>query len=158
MPAKREDLTGKVFGRLTVDGFAGNTKQSKARWFCTCSCGNKLVVAATNLKSGRSKSCGCIQRHGKSQTPAYISWKNMWQRCTNPADPNYGLYGGAGVKVAERWEHFENFFEDLGPRPKGTSLGRYEDTGDYAPGNVAWMTDAQQKEEQRKKRALKKRT
>lgn len=78
----------------------------------------------------------------------------MLQRCTNKHTHEYPRYGGAGVRVCDRWVTFENFLEDIGERPEGTSLGRYRDTGDYEPGNVAWMTKSEQVAEQKKKRAI----
>jgi 5-methylcytosine-specific restriction endonuclease McrA len=39
---------------------------------------------------------------------------------------------------------FENFAADMGPRPKGTSLSRFRDIGNYSPSNCAWHTKAQQ--------------
>ena len=79
----------------------------------------------------------------------------MIQRCTNPKAPNYYLYGGAGVKVYERWLMFENFLDDLGGRPVGTTIGRILDMGNYEPGNVFWQTDAEQRLAARNKRLLK---
>jgi hypothetical protein len=83
-------------------------------------------------------------------TPEYISWSMMLQRCTNPKHESWKHYGGAGVKVCDRWNpekggSFENFYADKGPRPKGTRIGRYADTGDYDPTNCDWMTHEEQK-------------
>ena len=57
------DLVGQTFGRLTVLARAP-TKNKKTYWHCVCSCENKteLDVEAYNLKSGHTKSCGCL--HG----------------------------------------------------------------------------------------------
>lgn len=40
MPKRREDLTGKRFGRLVVLGFHGHNKGGQAIWVCKCDCGN----------------------------------------------------------------------------------------------------------------------
>ncbi len=58
--AKRENLTGQRFGRLTVISYAGKTKDNRNQWHCKCDCGNTTVVKTCNLKSGRTKSCGCL--------------------------------------------------------------------------------------------------
>ena len=58
---KKIDLTGDVYGRLTVisdDGSRSNT--GRVLWLCKCSCGNKVHVQSQNLKNGRTKSCGCL--------------------------------------------------------------------------------------------------
>jgi hypothetical protein len=89
-------------------------------------------------------------RHGygspnpAKRAPEYKVWSGLNQRCTNPNNPRYKYYGGAGVMVCERWRSFENFLADMGPRPQGTSLGRFGDVGNYEPGNCEWMTPAEQ--------------
>ena len=58
---KKNDLTGDVYGRLTVitdDGSRSNT--GRVLWLCECSCGNRVYVQSQNLKNGRTKSCGCL--------------------------------------------------------------------------------------------------
>lgn len=58
---KKIDLTGDVYGRLTVledDGSRSNT--GRVLWLCECSCGNQVHVYSQNLKNGRTKSCGCL--------------------------------------------------------------------------------------------------
>ena len=56
---KRIDLSGQKFGRLTVLSFF-ETRNGRARWLCRCDCGNEKVVNATELKLGKTKSCGCL--------------------------------------------------------------------------------------------------
>jgi len=162
--ANIKDLTGQVFGRLTVLKSVGFTKWRNLRWLCQCSCGNQKVIQSGNLRSGHSKSCGCwnIEQqtiHGHAvcnvASPTYSSWQNMLTRCTNPQNPSYLRYGGLGVTVCERWLHsFENFLADLGERPVGTTLGRILDQGNYIKGNAFWQTMPEQKLAQRNKRAL----
>jgi hypothetical protein len=81
----------------------------------------------------------------------------MLARCTNPNHKNWEHYGGAGIKVCDRWrgEHgFENFLSDMGERPDNTSLGRFGDVGNYESGNCAWQTKKEQGVEQRIKNQL----
>ena len=74
-------------------------------------------------------------------------WSHLKQRCYNPKDKKYRLYGAQGVTVCARWRHsFKNFLSDMGERPgPGYSIDRYPDrTGNYKPGNCRWATDVQQ--------------
>ena len=58
------NLEGQVFGRLTVIKFAGwklqKSGKNRAQWLCRCECGNEKTIVTGSLKSGKSKSCGCL--------------------------------------------------------------------------------------------------
>lgn len=82
--------------------------------------------------------------HGMSRTPIYFTWKNMRYRCEDSARPDYYMYGGRGIKVCDRWQKFENFYEDMGDKPKNMSLDRIDNDGNYEPGNVKWRTPQEQ--------------
>ena len=82
--AYRDDLTGKVFGDLTVIGFdAGKSLGSKMTyWICKCSCGNIISALAGKLKSGLKTKCGGTTRH---IVPKYrVENENF-----DPYDPKY---------------------------------------------------------------------
>ena len=59
---RAEDLTGRQFGALTALRRGENDGRGHVRWLCRCACGNELLVPAIQLKSGKTRSCGC-QRH-----------------------------------------------------------------------------------------------
>src|SRR4029077_948970 len=153
------DLMGETFGRLTVIARAPNGPRFKTRWLCQCSCGAKNTVDATFLKRGLTISCGCQKyeprkkpghfRHGLTNSPTYRSWSGMWQRCTNPKNATYHLYGGRGIKVCDRWKTFEVFLADMGVRPAKTSLDRRDNDVDYQPGNCRWATAKEQRNNRR---------
>lgn len=124
-----EDLTGKKFGRLTVLKKVGSNERKQVVWLCQCDCGSPPIeVTSASLKSGNTKSCGCIKRemlitrnyrHGLSRTEEYEIWKSMNQRCHNKNNKQYPNYGGRGITVCERWRGkygFENFIEDMGKK------------------------------------------
>jgi hypothetical protein len=140
-------LTGKKFGRLTVQN-QNPVKSSSGsnRWSCTCDCGNKVIVVGSKLVNSDTASCGCLQResvttHDMSYTKMYRTWENIIQRCTNPKATSYKSYGGKGIKVCDRWlDSFENFLEDMGPKPPGRSmLKRIQTDGDYQKSNCRWI-------------------
>ena len=81
-----------------------------------------------------------------SKSPERRAWSAMRQRCGNPNNPQYDLYGGRGIKVCARWrESFENFYADMGARPGAKySLDRIDTNGDYEPGNCRWATPVEQ--------------
>src|SRR6516165_8514566 len=79
LPARTENLSGRKFGRWTVIDYRGMVNRSHT-WRCQCECGAFKWVNAGNLRSGKSQSCGCLQKeraskgskvHGNSNHPFY---------------------------------------------------------------------------------------
>lgn len=144
------DLTNQRFGRLIVTGRAG-FEHKQATWKCVCDCGNEKIVMGQNLRRGLTTSCGCYQKeraveegaktvkHGHGYgTRTYRTWQSLRQRCENPKNKDYELYGAKGVKVCERWKDFPAFFEDMGERPHGMTIDRINPFGNYEPNNCRW--------------------
>lgn len=108
---RRIDLVGKVFERLTVTGLSSEKRGSKGLlWDCSCSCGRCVSVAGADLRSGRTKSCGCLKaerriKHGVSaRNPRLYTVVNAhWLWCTNPKLEQYKEYGGCGWHFADEW-------------------------------------------------------
>jgi len=156
MGRKKIDLTGKVFGRLTV--ISENPVRNSfgaVRWNCICECDKTTIVIGCQLVSGNTRSCGCLQIestkkrtrsgkqgvHGMSSTPEHQVWVNIRQICYNKNHYEYSKYGGEGVIVCDRWKRsFENFYKDVGSRPSRKHIFvRKENVGNYEPGNCEWV-------------------
>lgn len=149
------DLTGKRFGRLTVVSRAENSKSGKTRWRCKCDCGNECVVHGDSLKSGNTKSCGCVRResshnkattHGMSDTPLFAVWWAMISRCKNPNNKSYKNYGGRGIRVCDEWTDSSKFFEWAikNGYAEGLTIERIDVNGGYEPSNCTWIPKEKQ--------------
>lgn len=157
--AAPEDLTGRVFERLTVVERC-HLRNGRPRWVCRCICRTLKSVAACELKAGKTKSCGCLNaesrrtkavRHGFNRTATYVCWSNMLARCGNANRPDFKNYGGRGIAVCERWLEFQNFLADMGEKPRGLSIDRIDNDGNYEPDNCRWATPSEQRRNQRSK-------
>ena len=160
-----KDLTGQRFKHLTVLCRAPNRGRGRTAWWvCVCECGQTVVVDGGHLRTGHTQSCGCLhtahasqinRRHGASRTQEYFVWKGMHARCRLPSNPQFKNYGARGITVCKRWDQFENFLADMGPRPgRGYSIERQDNNRGYGPDNCVWATAVVQGNNRRGNRLL----
>lgn len=155
-----KDLTGQTINGIKVLRLHSRGG-GRAIWVFLCQCGAEFSAPSNRVKSGNTKSCGCLAeasrrstenkyvKHGHNRpgrvSREYNSYTSMKTRCLNKNSPNYCNYGGRGIRICQRWlDGFENFLEDMGNRPPGKTLDRINVDGDYEPSNCRWATLSEQ--------------
>lgn len=151
-----KDLTGRRFGRLTVESFAYMGKYPY--WHCKCDCGNEKDIIGQSLTSGNTQSCGCLAKErlaenrravrkyqGKYDSSGhsriYRIWRLMKARCANPKLEDYPRYGGRGIKVCDEWVDFQAFHDWAVSNgySDDLSIDRIDPDKNYCPENCRWV-------------------
>jgi hypothetical protein len=148
------DIIGCRFGRLVVIERVENTTYGKAQFRCKCDCGNYKNVAAKSLRSGKTKSCGCLSlekftqratKHNLRHTRLYTIWSGMRSRCYNPNATKFELYGSRGIKICDEWlgeNGFVNFYNWAMSHgyEEHLTIDRIDSDKNYCPENCQWLT------------------
>jgi|SRR5215475_3862085 len=156
------------YGRLTLTTETERHRNGKLLIVCRCDCGNRVSARLGDIKRGFVVSCGCARlervlannearvKHGATRSnsslwPTYHSWHMMQHRCLNPKFSRYKDWGGRGITICKRWLTFENFLEDMGPRPsRKHSIDRIDNDGNYEPSNCKWALPHEQRHNRRR--------
>jgi len=162
-----KDITGHTFGYLTVVDFSHTTRHG-ALWNCKCKCGNKKTIYGSSIRTGHSKSCGCLQKekarvsqqrlarlaetHGITKTRLGKAFANKYYqasaRCNDKKNPNYG---GRGIKfmwndiISFQQDMYSSFLEACDKTDyKNVTLERIDVDGNYCKDNCTWATPKEQ--------------
>ena len=131
--AKSKNYTGMKFGRLTILGLSDEYKiDSKGGkhllWVCRCDCGNAVQKTSHDFSYSSRKvpSCGCYMsdmarelftKHGatlnKKSERLYVVWNGIKQRCLNPNNQHYNVYGGRGITICDEWKTDYTAFKEV---------------------------------------------
>ncbi len=159
-------LEGKIFGRLRVLRESGRDRRGNVTWICVCSHGGNPVhgkpsevnLSGSGLRYGGVKSCGCLvsdtsrrhglsfRRHGMSNHPLYMVWRNMKARCLMESRKDFYRYGGRGIGVCKSWMTSDNFFAWAlahGWKPE-LEIERRNNDKPYSPSNCIFVSHIRQ--------------
>jgi hypothetical protein len=103
---------GVRYNNLVVISFVGYVN-GRARVLAICDCGKEKEMVLNDLKTGNTKSCGCIKevKNGLSHHPLHHVWVHVVLRCCDPTNERYAWYGGSGVKICDEWrDNFMAFY------------------------------------------------
>ena len=143
------DLTGQRFGRLTVlyQDMEKSSKSGRIYWVCRCDCGTVKSISSYGLRSGRTKSCGCLSRelsalssrtHGDTKTQLYQLWRALKGRCHSKTHRRYQHFGAKGIGMCDEWKDDYSVFKAWcleNDWDESKTVYRIDLNGDFTPEN-----------------------
>lgn len=167
IPRRAANITGERFARLVVLGPVAKVR-NEIKWLCQCDCGGSTVTTISSLRSGHTKSCGCVSRelsrqrrttHSLSTSETYTTYQLMMQRCKQPKYKCFAAYGGRGISVCVEWKgNFQAFYDHVSQLEnfgvEGMTLDRIDNDKNYEPDNVRWATIKDQQRNRRNNRLV----
>lgn len=141
---------GDVFGRLTIIECVGS-KNNRRVFKCQCECGKVCYCNGNKLKTGNTKSCGCLKHphyidgvSHKIIRALLVIYKNMWHRCYDVKNENsVRHYYNKGITICDEWLNDKMSFVNWALQNGysiGLSIDRIDSNGNYEPSNCQWLT------------------
>lgn len=150
------DLAGERFGKWTVLEKRNKATSGNYKWLCRCSCGNEVEVDGNSLRSGKSTGCRrCAVPHNRTKytgDPIQTIWAGMKQRCYDPNQNRYNIYGGRGILIYQKWlDDPTKFYEWAYSNgyKEGLSIERVDNDKGYIPSNCKFIPLSKQAENRR---------
>lgn len=150
-------MIGEKFNRLFVISISGKRLYNKI-YLCKCDCGKEVNVEGNKIKSGHTKSCGCLQKEimssiktkhgllkGGKNNKIFSMWQNMKNRCLNKNVPAYKNYGGRGICICEEWLDSSNFIDWVLSNgwKENLQIDRIDNNKGYSPDNCRFVNRSQ---------------
>ena len=151
-------MVGERFGRLTVIARVPPPAYLKDRYkkylLCKCDCGKEKTMYYYDVKSGKTRSCGCLlvescranglksKRYSPEKSRLKRIWSGMKARCTDAKIEHYRDYGGRGITICKEWLEFEKFYNwaIINGYTNTLTLDRENVNGNYEPANCRFIT------------------
>lgn len=130
-------------------------KNNSRRALFQCVCGKEFESYLNKVRFGHTRSCGCLKiqatiernlTHGLTYHPLYTVWKDMKTRCLNVKCDAYKDYGERGITICNEWVETPNQFIEWALASgwqKGLEIDRINNNGNYEPGNIRFVTHAE---------------
>lgn len=165
---KPVDISGEKYGRLTPLYRVDNDKYGHTSWMCKCDCGAMKVVSTNDMRTGKSRSCGCLEKenrglfgtrskrtHQMKGTRLYRIWQGAKNRALNQNDKHWPDYGGRGITICDEWKTSFEAFRDwalANGYKEDLTIDRIDVNGNYCPENCRWVPQAEQQRNKRNNR------